>query len=267
MRSTQDAAVFPQRNNPSPVLCAPVLVSGVMRGVSIWKDEEAGAGFEPEHLIQPQRDSRRRCGGNPPCRKFESIRNTCRPASRRAKFDYKMVGASEALQAVSIPPYGKRHKADGATVLIIGETGTGKEMVAHGIHEPSAPGGDTRSWPSTAGRFSRLFAKRALWPCEGLIHRRSWRPEKESSRQADGGTVFLDEIGELTMLMQSAPAGSRVPDIRTGGQRPVRSGERTHCRRNERGSGGGRPAKEIPSGFALPPERCGDPDPSSPRTA
>jgi DNA-binding NtrC family response regulator/Flp pilus assembly protein TadD len=88
----------------------------------------------------------------------------------------------------------------GETILITGETGTGKEALAHLIHE----------WSGRAGRFvpvncneltetvieSRLFGHRQ-GSFEGAIHEQAG-----AVREAAGGTLFLDNIAELSTASQ-----------------------------------------------------------------
>jgi transcriptional regulator with PAS, ATPase and Fis domain len=88
-----------------------------------------------------------------------------------------------------------------ATILITGETGTGKEMVARAIHQTS---------PRHRGRFvainvsaipeplldAELFGH-ARGAFTGAVAMRQGRLE-----QADGGTLFLDEVGTMPMALQ-----------------------------------------------------------------
>jgi DNA-binding NtrC family response regulator len=105
-----------------------------------------------------------------------------------------MIGKSRALQAVldlveSVAP-------TQATVLILGETGTGKERVARAVHDRSP----RRSQPfvsvNGAAIPQSLIASEPFGhekgAFTGAVQRRAGRFE-----QAQGGTIFLDEIGEL----------------------------------------------------------------------
>jgi transcriptional regulator with GAF, ATPase, and Fis domain len=92
--------------------------------------------------------------------------------------------------------------ATGSTVLIEGETGTGKELIAKRIHELSARGGralvqvNCAALPSTLVE-SELFG-REKGAYTGAISREPGRFEV-----ADGSTLFLDEIAELPIELQS----------------------------------------------------------------
>src|SRR5262249_1012307 len=89
-----------------------------------------------------------------------------------------------------------------ATVLVTGETGTGKELAARALHLA----GNRRTGPWGAGNCSALpetLLERELFGHEsgaftGAVNSRAGRFE-----QGNGGTIFLDEIGELPMEVQA----------------------------------------------------------------
>ncbi len=88
-----------------------------------------------------------------------------------------------------------------AAVVLLGETGTGKELVAHAIHEASAREGGPFVAVDCAGMTETLFESE-LFGYErgaftGATHRKQGLVEA-----AGGGTLFLDEIGELPLSLQ-----------------------------------------------------------------
>jgi len=88
-----------------------------------------------------------------------------------------------------------------AAVLLLGETGTGKELVAHAIHEASAREDGPFVAVDCAGMTETLF-EAELFGYEkgaftGATHRKQGLVEA-----ASGGTLFLDEIGELPLSLQ-----------------------------------------------------------------
>lgn len=88
-----------------------------------------------------------------------------------------------------------------AAVLLLGETGTGKELVAHAIHEASAREDGPFVAVDCAGMTETLF-EAELFGYEkgaftGATHRKPGLVEA-----ASGGTLFLDEIGELPLSQQ-----------------------------------------------------------------
>jgi formate hydrogenlyase transcriptional activator len=88
-----------------------------------------------------------------------------------------------------------------ATVLIYGETGTGKELVARAIHSRSARNGralvNVNCSAISAGLVESELFGHMKGPFTGALERRIGRFEL-----AHGGTIFLDEIGELSLETQ-----------------------------------------------------------------
>ena len=128
-----------------------------------------------------------------------------RPASASAEtpaipMRFGMVGASPAMRAVfeRIERVAPSH----VPVLIEGETGTGKELVARALHEESP----RRSKPFLAENCAAVPAN--LLESELFGHVRGSFTGAIADRPghfvaADGGTVFLDEIGDMPLEMQS----------------------------------------------------------------
>jgi two-component system response regulator HydG len=110
-----------------------------------------------------------------------------------------MVGSSPGLAAVV--DLVRRVAVSDATVLIQGETGTGKELVARAIHQVSG-----RKGPFVAINCSAL--PEGLLESELFGHLPGAFTDARGTRaglfvEATGGTVFLDEIGEMPLGMQS----------------------------------------------------------------
>jgi len=113
----------------------------------------------------------------------------------------EIVGSSPALQAV-LSRIARVAPTD-STVLITGETGTGKELVARAIHKHSQRSARAFVSVSCAAVPSSLIASELFGHEKGAFtgaqQRRLGRFE-----QAEGGTIFFDEIGELSAEAQIA---------------------------------------------------------------
>ncbi len=112
-----------------------------------------------------------------------------------------IVGSSESLRQV-LAQVDKVAPTD-STVLILGETGTGKELVASAIHKRSKRR-RKHSFASIARAIPPSLIASELFGHEkgaftGALQRRAGRFES-----ADGGTIFLDEVGELSPETQLA---------------------------------------------------------------
>jgi formate hydrogenlyase transcriptional activator len=113
----------------------------------------------------------------------------------------EIVGASAGLQTV-LSRVGKVASTD-STVLITGETGTGKELIARAIHNRSARSGRAFVSVNCAAIPQSLIASELFGhekgAFTGALQRRVGRFE-----MAEGGTLFLDEVGDLPAETQVA---------------------------------------------------------------
>jgi transcriptional regulator with PAS, ATPase and Fis domain len=87
-------------------------------------------------------------------------------------------------------------------VLITGETGTGKELVARIIHERSERGGAPFVPVNCAAIPEHLFEREFFGNVKGA-YTGADTSVAGLSDQADGGTLFLDEIGEMPLMLQA----------------------------------------------------------------
>lgn len=110
-----------------------------------------------------------------------------------------LIGESPAMRRIK--ELLKRAAASDATVLILGENGTGKELAARTIHQQSARF-DRPFVPIACSTIPETLLESELFGHErgaftGAVGRRIGRLES-----ASGGTVFLDEIGEIPLPLQ-----------------------------------------------------------------
>ncbi|MGY4828365.1 nitrogen regulation protein NR(I) [Sphaerotilaceae bacterium SBD11-9] len=137
----------------------------------------------------------------------------------------EMLGQAPAMQDV-FRAIGRLSQSI-VTVLITGESGSGKELVAHALHKHS---------PRAAGPFVAINTAaipKDLLESELFGHERGAFTGAQTTRrgrfeQADGGTLFLDEIGDMPFDLQTRLLRvlSDGQFYRVGGHNPMRSNVR-----------------------------------------
>ena len=90
-----------------------------------------------------------------------------------------------------------------ARVLLIGESGTGKELLAAHIHRDSPFASGPVRESELRGDSHRADRERAVRPRERRVHRGRRRARRGKFELADGGTIFLDEVGDLHAASQA----------------------------------------------------------------
>jgi two-component system, NtrC family, response regulator HydG len=109
-----------------------------------------------------------------------------------------LIGESAAMRAV-YDQIEKVARTD-SPVLVVGETGTGKELVAESIHRSSARSG--RFVAVNCGSLSRELAGSELFGHEKGSFTGAVRRHLGFFKRADSGTLFLDELAEMPLELQ-----------------------------------------------------------------
>jgi len=110
-----------------------------------------------------------------------------------------IVGKSEAMTEI-MKTIRQIAPAD-INVLILGESGTGKELVAKAIHNLS-PRNDKKFIAFNCGSFTEELMANELFGHEKDAFTGATKAKDGLIKVADGGTVFLDEIGDMPLSMQ-----------------------------------------------------------------
>ena len=119
----------------------------------------------------------------------------------KTKYDVgEIVGKSQKMQKV-FKTIGKAASSD-LTVLITGESGTGKELVARALHKAS----NRANGPFVAvncAAIPRELLESELFGYEKGAFTGATESRAGKFEQADGGTIFLDEIGDMDISLQA----------------------------------------------------------------
>ena len=112
----------------------------------------------------------------------------------------EIVGASPAMQNVfkSVEMVAETD----ATVLLLGETGSGKELIAHAVHNRSARQSRPMVKVNCAAMPEHLIESELFGHEKGAFTS-AVSQKKGRFELADGGTIFLDEIGEMPLAAQT----------------------------------------------------------------
>ena len=119
---------------------------------------------------------------------------------RKVSKTYEMVGESKAI--VQIKEMIKRVAPTGARVLITGDNGTGKELVARWLHEKSNRANQPFVEVNCAAIPSELIESELFGHEKGSFTS-AYKQRKGKFEQADRGTIFLDEIGDMSLSAQA----------------------------------------------------------------
>lgn len=140
--------------------------------------------------------------------RFEQLRSDLATAKkqiaegRRARYTFaSVVGASPAC--VELKRQARRAAQLDATVLLLGETGTGKELLAHAIHAASPRAGQPFVALNVAAVPETLMEAEFFGAAPGAYTGAERKGREGKFKLADGGTLFLDEVGDMPLAVQA----------------------------------------------------------------
>jgi DNA-binding NtrC family response regulator len=128
-------------------------------------------------------------------------RSSLAPGTREAGGDDDPIAVAPAMREALATA--ERIAASSVSVILHGETGTGKEVLARFLHERGPRAGQPLVCVNCAAIPTELLESTLFGHERGAFTGAAQR-QKGVFEQADGGTVFLDEIGELSLPAQAA---------------------------------------------------------------
>ncbi len=119
---------------------------------------------------------------------------------KKIRKGYEMVGKSDAI--TSIKEMIEKVAPTEARVLITGPNGTGKELVAHWLHEKSIRSKASMTEVNCAAIPSELIESELFGHVKGSFTGAN-KDRAGKFEAADGGTIFLDEVGDMSLPAQA----------------------------------------------------------------
>lgn len=183
------------------VLCVPLTVMNVRIGLLYFTTTNPAAPFDAQHLEMVVAIAGIGALALEHARYVDWLEMENRQLSHEISLGHGMVGENPRMKKVYevialIAP-------TDSPALVLGETGTGKELVARAIHNNSA----RRNGPFVAVNcgavVDTLFASQLFGYVRGAFTGAD-RDHKGFIEEADGGTLFLDELGDLPLHCQAA---------------------------------------------------------------
>ena len=122
--------------------------------------------------------------------------------ARQAKYSFAQVVGSSAA-SLEAKRRARRGASSDSPVLLLGETGTGKELQAHAIHAASARAHKAFVSINSAAIPETLLEAEIFGTAPGAFTGADRKGRTGKLQLAEGGTLFLDEIGDMALALQS----------------------------------------------------------------
>jgi Nif-specific regulatory protein len=182
------------------VLCVPLIVLERVLGVIYLDSDDPTTRFDENHLQLLTAVAAISAVAIENVRNFERLQNENARLMNDVDIEHNMVGESPLLQRV-YQLISKVAPTD-STVLISGESGTGKELAARAIHRNSKRA-DKPFIAVNCAALAESLLESELFGHEKGAFTGALLQKKGRLELADSGTIFLDEIGDLSAALQT----------------------------------------------------------------
>jgi len=195
-----DGAGTESQAGKQSVLCAPLLAGERCLGILYLDARNAATTFTADDLELVSAIAALTAMGIENARQFERLNQENQQLRAEVSLTHDMVGRSARMREVY--RFIERVAPSDATVLIGGESGTGKELAARAIHKNSP----RRNQPFVAlncAALTETLLESELFGHEKGAFTSAISQKKGFLEVAEGGTIFLDEVGELSPILQA----------------------------------------------------------------
>ncbi len=183
----------------SSLLCVPLMMLDRPLGVLYLETDKMDVHFDQDHLQLVSAIAAITAVAIENARHIEWLQSENQRLLEDVGIEHNMVGESAPMRQVY--QFISKVAATEATVLISGESGTGKELAARAIHQNSKRI-DRPFMAVNCAALAESLLESELFGHEKGAFTGAFAAKKGRLEVADGGTVFLDEIGELSPALQ-----------------------------------------------------------------
>jgi transcriptional regulator with GAF, ATPase, and Fis domain len=216
-----NASLAGETENDRTLLCVPMISKQRPMGVIYLESTSAAAALNEEDFRLLTAIAGLGVVGIENARQFERLGSENQRLLAEVSLTHDMVGRSAVMRDVY--QFIERIAPSDSTVLISGESGTGKELAARAVHKNSP----RKNQPFVAlncAALTETLLESELFGHEKGAFTSAISLKKGFLEVAEGGTIFLDEIGELSPVLQAKLL--RVLQerefVRVGGTRPIK---------------------------------------------